>query len=543
MQKKINVINSILLLLIIACSSLTIAVAQEATKEIRIKIEKDVNGEKHSIDRTFTDPDDPELKKLLEENNMNIGEGEIDIDINVDKDAENDEDNSATLKLKLKSDDEDQLNEFIDKIEQLAEDMDIDFSDIDIQKDDANQMFKLFGEDFEDITKKLKNKNFKLDTMIDLDAPHFDIFSDKIKNQLREFDINSIDPDGRIYQFFDFGETPSNKAIMGVMINDEEEGIVITGLNDGFGAKIAGLQEGDIIKTIDNKTVNSVDEVIDYINTLEPGDLVTVEYNRDGATETAKVELMESKSVRPRSFFKDEFHKKTAKPVMGVMIKDDGDKVKINGISDGFGAELAGLKEGDVIISVDNELISSAQELTDYINTLKVGDIIDVEYEREGKTETVEVQLMQRERKGDYPKYYNWIEKFNGEDIIGDKSFFDKDTRVMVMITDLNKEEEAEFNKVNPNNKLKTTDLELESFEFFPNPSEGIFNLGFEVDKRADIEVNIYSLSGKVVYNKTFENFKGDFDEAIDLQNNESGSYILEIIQGDKRTNKKLVIK
>jgi len=228
---------------------------------------------------------------------------------------------------------------------------------------------------------------------------------------------------------------------------------------------------------------------------------------------------------------------------MGVMIKDDGDKVKINGISDGFGAELAGLKEGDVIISVDSEAVSSVKELTNYINTLEVGDVIDVEYERDGKTNTAEVELMKREQEEGYPKYYNWIEKFNGDNILKDRSFFKEDTRVMVMITDLEKDEEEEFNKITPNNKLKTADLELESFEFFPNPSKGEFKLGFEVEKRADIEVNIYNLNGKIVYNKFFENFKGAFDEAIDLQNSESGTYILEIIQGDKRTNKKIVVK
>jgi len=536
MRKKINVINSILLLLIVACSSLTIAVAQESTKEIRIKIEKDVNGEKQSIDKTFTDPDDPELKKLLEENNMNIGDGDIDID----KDIENDQDNSATLKLKLNSDDEDRLNEFIDKIEQLAKDMDIDFSDIDIQKEDADHIFKLYGEDFEDLTKKLKNKSFKLDTMIDLDGNDFRLYLDDMKQGLKNMDWENIDPKGHFHKYFDFEDATPNKAIMGVMIEDEEDAVIITGLNEGFGAKIAGLKEGDIITAIDNKTVNSVDEVIDYINTLEAGDLVTVEYKRAEVTKTAKVELMESKRIKPNRFFKDEFRVKRNTPIMGVMIKDDGDKVKINGISDGFGAELAGLKEGDVIISVDSEAVSSVKELTNYINTLEVGDVIDVEYERDGKTNTVEVELMKREG---YPKYYNWIEKFNGDNILKDKSFFKEDTRVMVMITDLEKDEEEKFNKVSPNNKLKNADSELEGFEFFPNPNKGEFKLGFEVEERANIEVNIYSLDGKIVYNKFFENFKGEFDESIDLQNNESGTYILEIIQGDKRTNKKIVVK
>jgi len=528
MRKRINIINSILLVLIVACSSLTITVAQDAAKEIRIKIEKDINGEKQSIDKTFTDPNDPELKKLLEENNM-------DVDGDIQKDV--DENKSATLKLKLDSDDEDQLNEFIDKIEQLAEDMDIDFNDIDIEKQDTKQMFKLFGDNFEDITEQqLKGQNFELDSLIG--GQNFELLLDNIKENLGNIDFEKIDPNGRMYQFFDRDEVQNSKAIMGVMINDDENGISITGLNENFGAEKAGLKEGDIITAIDNKAMKSVDEVIDYVSSFEPGDLVTVEYKRNGETSSAKVELMESKAIKQKSFFNDDFRTTTSKPVLGVMIKDDGDKVVINGISDGFGAEKAGLQEGDVILSVDNETINSVEELTNYISDLKVGDIIEVEFEREGTTQKANVELMKSGFDKDYPKYYNWIEKFDDNN-----DFFKKDTRVMIMITDLDKEDEEILNEISPNSKLNATNLELEGFEFFPNPSKGLFNLSFDVENNVDTEVNIYDLNGKIVYNKFLKNFKGEFSEAIDLQSNESGSYILEIIQGNNRTNKKIVVK
>ena len=543
MQKKLKIINSLLLLLTVACSSFTIAVAQEATKEIRIKIEKDVNGEKHSIDKVFTDPNDPELKKLLEEHNMNIGED--DIDIEVDKDKEIDVDKSATLKLKLKGDDENQLEEFKDKIEKLAEDMDIDFSDIDIdiKKEDANQIFKLFGEDFEDLTKNLKGKSFKLDTMIDLEGQDLEMIMNDMKSRLKNLDLEGFDPDGQIYKFFDYDEDAANKAIMGVMIDDAEAGILITGLNEGFGAKNAGLKEGDLITAIDNKTMKTADEVVNYINSLRPGDLITVTYKRENATNTTKVELMENKTVKSNKLFGDAVLTKTSKPIMGAMIKDDGDKVIINGINDGFGAEKAGLQEGDEIISVDDKAIGSVEELTNYISEKKIGDIILVEYKRAGKKQKAPVELMKSGLDEAYPKYYNWIEKFDLNEGNDDKDLLNKNTRVMVMITDLEQEDKEKLNEISPNNKSISDDLALAGFEFFPNPSQGLFNLSFDVAESLDTEVNIYDIAGKIVYHKFIKNFMGKFNEAIDLQNNQSGSYILEIIQGNKRTNKKIVVK
>ena len=543
MQKKLKIINSLLLLLTVACSSFSIAVAQEATKEIRIKIEKDVNGEKRSIDKVFTDPNDPELKKLLEEHNMNIGEN--DIDIEVDKDKEIDVDKSATLKLKLKGDDENQLVEFKDKIEKLAEDMDIDFSDIDIdiRKEDANQIFKLFGEDFEDLTKNLKGKSFKLDTMIDLEGQDLEMMMNDMKSRLKNLNLDGFDPDGQIYKFFDSDEDAANKAIMGVMIDDAETGILITGLNEGFGAKNAGLKEGDLITAIDNKAMKTADEVVNYINSLRPGDLITVTYKRENATNTTKVELMENKTLKTNKLFGDAVLTKTSKPIMGAMIKDDGDKVIINGINDGFGAEKAGLQEGDEIISVDDKAIDSVEELTNYISEKKIGDIILVEYKRAGKKQKAPVELMKSGLDEAYPKYYNWIEKFDLNEGNDDKDLLNKNTRVMVMITDLEQKDKEKLNEISPNNKSISDDLALAGFEFFPNPSQGLFNLSFDVAESLDTEVNIYDIAGKIVYHKFIKNFMGKFNEAIDLQNNQSGSYILEIIQGNKRTNKKIVVK
>lgn len=547
MSKKLNVINSVLLLLIVACSSLTVAVAQDAAKEIRIKIEKDVNGKKQSIDKTFTDSNDPELKKLLEEHNMDIENGEIDVDI-MQKDKEDSNDKSATLKLKLDSDDEDQLNEFIEKIEQLAEDMDIDFSDIDIRKDDYNHMFKLFGDDFEDISPKLKQYKLKLDTMINLDGQDMNSYLEGINKKLQDLNLKNIDPQGNFYDLFDSDNAFANKAIMGVTIDDKDDGISIIGLNEGFGAEKAGLQEGDIITAIDNKTMKSADEVIDYISSFEPGDLVTVEYKRAGETNTTKVELMQSEAPKPRGFYDKGFSKLEGKPIMGVMIKDDGENVVINGVTSGFGAEKAGLKEGDMIISVDKKTINSVNELTDYLNELEVGDVVAIEYKRNDEIKKTEVELMKSG--GDdyrFPRNLNWRDKFDNNEFRRnfDKNanFFNKNTRVMIMITDLDEGDEEKLNQFSPNSKLKLNDSELEQFEFFPNPSEGLFNLSFEVGERIDTEVNIYDLNGKIVYNKYLKNFMGEFNEAIDLQRSETGAYILEIVQGDKRTNKKIVVK
>lgn len=57
------------------------------------------------------------------------------------------------------------------------------------------------------------------------------------------------------------------------------------------------------------------------------------------------------------------------------------------------GAEKAGLTEGDVIVKIDNQNISSFAELTGYINTKRPNDKVQVSYIRNGKTITTTVAL------------------------------------------------------------------------------------------------------------------------------------------------------
>lgn len=67
-------------------------------------------------------------------------------------------------------------------------------------------------------------------------------------------------------------------------------------VSPGGPADLAGLQAGDIITAIDGKRINSSDELIVAIRAKQPGDVVTLTYERDGRSRTAKVTLAEADS-------------------------------------------------------------------------------------------------------------------------------------------------------------------------------------------------------------------------------------------------------
>ena len=62
-------------------------------------------------------------------------------------------------------------------------------------------------------------------------------------------------------------------------------------------------------------------------------------------------------------------------------------------VMDGSPAQLAGIKEGDVITTFDNISITSFKEFRKLLYSKKVGDVVSISYERNGKTSSVDVKL------------------------------------------------------------------------------------------------------------------------------------------------------
>ncbi len=76
-----------------------------------------------------------------------------------------------------------------------------------------------------------------------------------------------------------------------------------------------------------------------------------------------------------------------ARPYMGVEITNqyDGIGVYVRGVDAGGAAENAGIKPGDLIISVDGTPVKTIEELTSAINSYRVGDIVSITVYRNGK--------------------------------------------------------------------------------------------------------------------------------------------------------------
>lgn len=72
----------------------------------------------------------------------------------------------------------------------------------------------------------------------------------------------------------------------------------------------------------------------------------------------------------------------TGGAVMGVQLADADGRIEIEKVSEGSGAEEAGLKEGDVIEAVDGKGMKDADELTAFLDGKKSGEVLKVAIRR-----------------------------------------------------------------------------------------------------------------------------------------------------------------
>ncbi len=85
-------------------------------------------------------------------------------------------------------------------------------------------------------------------------------------------------------------------------------------------------------------------------------------------------------------------------------------------------------------------------------------------------------------------------------------------------------------------------EFDMGSFAIFPNPNNGSFNIKLKSNSDKDINVQIYDIRGRSIFNNSYVS-STDFNQEINLNNAQSGVYLVKVSNGLKETIKKIIIK
>ena len=83
---------------------------------------------------------------------------------------------------------------------------------------------------------------------------------------------------------------------------------------------------------------------------------------------------------------------------------------------------------------------------------------------------------------------------------------------------------------------------EVSDLMVYPNPNNGNFNVKFKNTVTDKVELNIYDMSGRTIFNKNYTS-QGDFNENIQLSAVQSGVYLMTIFDGERTQVQRIIIK
>ena len=177
------------------------------------------------------------------------------------------------------------------------------------------------------------------------------------------------------------------RAFFGVnSFEDAENGVTFDNVEPpGSPADKAGLVGGDVITNLDGHPVTSEDQMEELLKEIPIGKMVDVVYIRDGETKTTKIASIDEKEFerlerefanRPggkgRFGFDDDDTERV--PIPGTKLFG----VRLDDITTNYPADMAGIKEGDIVTEFDGVPIRTPSELSARVrravpyNTIKV---------------------------------------------------------------------------------------------------------------------------------------------------------------------------
>lgn len=179
------------------------------------------------------------------------------------------------------------------------------------------------------------------------------------------------------------------RAVLGVMIQDVQnvaeeakkdikvlEGAYIASFAERSTAKEAGMEEGDVIVAVNDVKIKSSNALQEQISKYRPGDKVKVKINRKGTDKTLTVELRNAQGSTEVKKGGD-----TAE-VLGAAFKELSDSqkkqlnvsygVEVSGVTNGKLRD-AGIKKGFIIMIVNNQKVSSADDIDKIVDKILKG--------------------------------------------------------------------------------------------------------------------------------------------------------------------------
>ncbi len=170
----------------------------------------------------------------------------------------------------------------------------------------------------------------------------------------------------RAYLGVMFGGSQMSEEEQKVANSKAGEGVYVFDVAKGGAADEAGIQKGDVITKINGATVSTGTQMIEKVATMRPGDKVAVTYARNGAEKTATVTLkgdagtyasMKEQAAEQLGASFEALPKQKAAQ-LGLT-----GGIEVKSLKQGIITEQTRIREGFIITKVNNNKVTTVEEL------------------------------------------------------------------------------------------------------------------------------------------------------------------------------------
>ena len=177
-------------------------------------------------------------------------------------------------------------------------------------------------------------------------------------------------------------------------VTPTEKGLVVVLVQSGGAADKAGVKRGDILLKIDDQETNTLADYKTALSSHKAGDQVklALTHGDDARTLTATLTDNNGQVDLGLAAFggRFEFGERGMGfgfPGNGVGAPISGTQTVIVEVTSGGPADKAGLKQGDVIVSVDSKKLDASNVLSDVISSYKPGAVVTLQVISQGQSQ------------------------------------------------------------------------------------------------------------------------------------------------------------
>ncbi|MBM3838410.1 MAG: PDZ domain-containing protein [Verrucomicrobia bacterium] len=167
------------------------------------------------------------------------------------------------------------------------------------------------------------------------------------------------------------------RAYIGVSLSFDTAKAVIGRITKGLGAERAGLKAGDAIVSVNGEPIKDSEELMSALRQFREGETVKLRVRRGEEEFDADVPMM----AEPP-------------PFVGVQLESESSAAAVRSVTPGSGAERAGLRSGDLILSLNDDPAEDRAGLMEMLGQITPGDFVKLLVKREEKKIEIRVKIM-----------------------------------------------------------------------------------------------------------------------------------------------------